>query len=450
LNDLMKTKLFALLLLVTTFAWAQPEGNLIDGIAAVVGGQKVLISDIENTFLQYQSQDQTVGPDQKCVLFEDQLYEALLIHHAGVDSVEVSEEEVESMMNRRLDILIRQVGSQKRLEDFYGKTVNEIKEEMRPLMKNQLVAQRMNGLITEGVNITPGEVKAFYKGIPADSIPLVNSEVEVAQIVLKPEVSEEAKQEAIDRLNDIKQRIAEGSSFSTMAVLYSEDPGSSSNGGEYLGVGRGQFVPQFEAVAFSLEEGEISDPFETEYGYHIVQLIAKRGQQVDLRHILIKPKLGAAQLEAAKAKLDSIRTLIIDGVYSFGEMVAEYSADKLSKNNQGMIINENTGDTKFEVGELDRSVYFSIEEISVGDVSRVMTMNSPDGEQAFRILKLVSRSEPHRANLEDDYQLIQDLALAKKKEKALKSWVDEKISETYIRVNNYCGCSFEYNWEQDL
>jgi peptidyl-prolyl cis-trans isomerase SurA len=446
----MKNRILVFLICITATAWAQPNGTLVDGIAAVIGGQKVLISDIENTFIQYQSQDQGIGEDQKCVLFEDQLYEALLIHHAAVDSVEVSEEEVESMMNRRLDILIRQVGSQKRLEDFYGKTVNEIKEEMRPLMRNQLIAQRMNGQITEGVNITPGEVKAFYKGIPADSIPLVNSEVEVAQIVFKPEVSEEARQEAIGRLNDIKQRIVEGSSFTTMAVLYSEDPGSSSNGGEYLGVGRGQFVPQFEAVAFSLEEGEISDPFETEYGYHIIQLIAKRGQQVDLRHILIKPKLGAEQLEAAREKLDSIRTLIIDGIYTFGEMAGKYSADKLSKNNQGMIINESTGDTKFEVSELDRAVYFSIEEINVGDVTRVMTMNSPDGEKAFRILKLISRSEPHRANLEDDYQLIQDLALAKKREKALKSWVDEKISETYIRVNNYCGCSFEYNWEQDL
>jgi len=431
-------------------AAAQPRGQRVDGTAAIVGGQMLTVSEIENTYEQLVL-DLAGQPDSanKCQIFEDQLFEMLLIHHADLDSVVVDDAEVDNMMNRRLDMLIRQVGSQKRLEDFYEKSVVEIKEDMRPLMRNQLIAQKMNGEITKNLSVTPGAVKSFFKGLPDDSIPRVPSQVEVAQIVVYPDFSQESIDATIAELNDIRTRVLDGSNFSTMAVLYSEDPGSSSNGGRYDGVKRGQFVVEFEAVAFALERGEISQPFATEYGYHIVQLIEKRGQVVDLRHILIKPELGPAQLQASESTLDSIRTLVIDGVYSFEEAAQEFSDDAITKNSKGLLVNENSGDSKFQMNELDRAVYFNIEGLSVGGISPVHRFQKPDGTEGYRILKLVSRSEPHRATLTGDYQLIKDMATAALQEKMVKRWVERKISETFVRVNNYCNCEFEFNWDRD-
>jgi peptidyl-prolyl cis-trans isomerase SurA len=437
-----------IMLMVSAAVLAQPRGQRVDGTAAVVGGQMLTISEIENTYEQLKL-DLSGQPDSanRCQIFEDQLFEMLLIHHAELDSVVVEDSEVDNMMNRRLDMLIRQVGSQKRLEDFYEKSVVEIKEDMRPLMRNQLIAQKMNGEITKNANVTPGAVKSYFKGLSADSVPRIPAQVEVAQIVVYPDFSQEAIDATVAELNDIRQRVLDGSNFATMAVLYSEDPGSASNGGRYDGVKRGQFVVEFEAVAFALERGEISLPFATEYGYHIVQLLEKRGQVVDLRHILIKPELGAAQLRASEEYLDSIRTLIVDGVYSFEEAAGIFSEDGLTKNSKGLLVNEASGDTKFEMNELDRAVYFNIEGIGVGGVSPVHIFQRPDGTQGYRVLKLVSRTDPHRATLTGDYQLIKDMAARDLQEQLVKKWVRTKIVETFVRVNNYCNCEFEFNWD---
>ena len=428
--------------------YAQPEGAVvIDQVVAVVGDNKILMSDVENQYIQLiQSQPQGMELT-RCDVYEDILFQKLLIHQAEIDSIIVSDEEVENNMDRRIDMLIRQIGSQLKLEEFYGKTVTEIKEEMRVLMKDQLVAQRMQQQIVGDLEVTPSEIREFYESIPEDSLPLINSQIEVAQIVRFPVLSEKSKQEAWDRLEEIRQRIMEGSKFSTMAILYSEDPGSARNGGLYEGIRRGQFVKEFEAVAFGLELGEVSQIFETQYGYHVCQLEAKRGQIIDVRHILIVPKTEQEDVEEAKRFLDSLRLIIQDGIYSFDYAAEEFSDDKATRNSGGILINPNTGDSKFEIQQIDRSVYFSIENLNVGGISAPVPYTSADNKQGYRILKLLSRSEPHRANLEDDYQQIEQFALMKKQDEILSKWVEEKIQDSYIRLNDsYLECDFRYNW----
>jgi peptidyl-prolyl cis-trans isomerase SurA len=442
----MKLRLLLFLLLPIAGFAQPPEGKVVDMILAMVGGNYIMLSDVENQYQQFVLSGGQESEDMKCSILEDLMFEKLLIHQAEIDSIEVTEEEVEGMMDRRIDMLIRQIGSKNRLEEFYGKTVVEIKEEMRPLVRNQLIAQKMQGQIVQGITITPGEVREYFNAIHPDSLPYVNSQVEVAQIVKLPDVSEEAKQEARLKLLDIKQRVASGSKFSTMAILYSEDPGSARNGGEYKGVKRGQFVKEFEAVAFALREGEVSDPFETEYGWHIVELIAKRGQEIDVRHILIVPKIKEEDLEEAKRFIDSLRVMIEDGFITFQEAAEKYSEDDLTKNNGGVLVNPMTGDSKFEIAELERSVYFTIEGVNVGEISRSYLYKTPDNKDAFRIIMLISRSDPHRANLQDDYTKIKDAALIAKQQKILDEWTADTIEDTYVMVKNVMNCEFRTNW----
>ena len=427
---------------------AQPEGAIvIDQIVAVVGDNKILMSDVENQYIQM-IQSQPEGMEiTKCDVYEELLFQKLLLHQAELDSTFVSDEEVEGNMDRRIDMLIRQVGSQMQLEEFYGKTVTEIKEEMRVLMKEQLTAQRMQQTIVGDLEVTPSEIREFYNNIPKDSLPLINSQIEVAQIVKSPVLSEKSKQEAWNRLEEIRIRIEEGSKFSTMAILYSEDPGSARNGGLYEGIKRGQFVKEFEAVAFGLERGEVSEIFETQYGYHICKLEAKRGQLIDVRHVLMVPKTEQSDIDESRRFLDSLRVIIDDGIYSFEYAAQEYSDDKTTRNSGGMLVNMNTGTTKFEIQEVDRSIYFSIEYVNVGGISQPMLFTGVDNKKGYRIVKLISRSEPHRANLEDDYQQLEQFALMSKQDEILADWVEQKIEDSYVRLNDsYLNCEFKYKW----
>lgn len=423
---------------------AQPI--MIDGVIAVVGKNVVLKSDLTEQYQQRSLQPEYKGITE-CQVFEDMLIEKLLLNQADIDSIVVSEDEVEMNIQRRLDYYLQQFGTQQRMEQYYKKSLAEIKEEFTPLVRDQLVSQRMLGEIQQGIEITPSEVRDYYNSLPEDSIPLINSEIEYSEIVKYPEVSEDAVNEAIKRLNDIKERIADGSSFSTMAVLYSEDPGSAKNGGEYKGIKRGQFVKEFEAVAFNLQIGEISNPFKTEYGYHICQLQAKRGQELDLRHILIKPKISAEGLSAAESFLDSIRSLIIAGNMSFEDAALKFSDNDDTKYNGGRAINPMSGDSKWETGQLDKSVFYAQEGLEVGEFSKPGFFRTPDEKEGYRMIKLFSRTEAHVANLQADYQRVQRVALGQKKQDALEDWLDEKIKETYVRVNNESlNCTFTRDW----
>jgi peptidyl-prolyl cis-trans isomerase SurA len=327
------------------------------------------------------------------------------------------------------------------MEEYYKKSILMIKEEMRPLMKNQMISQRMQMNVAENVQVSPIEVAEVIEAMPLDSLPLIGTEVELAQIIIEPKVSEKAISETLDRLNTLRDRILNGSSFSSMAILYSEDPGSNRNGGEYKGLKRGQFVKEFEAVAFNLRPGEISKPFKTDYGYHIVQLQVKRGEELDLRHILIKPKVEQSDLDDAKDKLDSLRLLIVSGTKSFNEIAKKHSSDDESKLNGGVLMNPMTTDTRWNLEDLDRNIFYAVDNIEVGEISEATLVREQDGKEIFRIIQLRRRIPPHRANLDQDFTLLKNFVENQKRQEKLMSWVSKKKESTHIFIApNYQDC----------
>ena len=397
---------------------AQGQPKTVDGVVAVVGGDIILKSDIDEQYDVFNRQN-----------------------FGEIDSVTVGEDEVESNMDRRIEQLIQQMGDQKKLEEFYGKSVVEIKEEMRILIREQLTAQRMQMTVVEGIEVTPSEVREFYERLPEDSIPLINAEVELRQIVKYPEISKEAQQEVIDKLIGLKDRIENGTSFSSMAILYSEDPGSNKKGGEYKAIQRGVFVKEFEAIAFNLKKGQISDPFKTEFGYHIVQLLEKRGEELDLRHILIKPKLTQENLQEAKAYLDSVVIGISSGEMTFEEAAMKYSEDEQTKFNGGQMSNFESGNNKFEVSQLDRGLFAVINVMSEDEISAPNFYQSQDQREAFRIVRVDAKYAPHKANLDLDFTRIKGFALQEKQGRLVQEWKDEKLLETFVKVNSgYYPC----------
>ena len=436
----LKKAIYVSLSVLGFVLYAQGQSKTVDGVAAVVGSDIILKSDIEEQYDVFNRQN--FGDKiTYCEVFEELLFQRLLIHHAEIDSVTVGEDEVESNMDRRIQQLIGQMGDQKKLEEFYGKSVPEIKEEMRILIRDQLTAQRMQMTVVEGIEVTPSEVREFYNTLPQDSIPLISEEVELSQIVKYPEVSKEAKEEVIEKLKGLKERIENGTSFSSMAILYSEDPGSNKKGGEYKGIQRGVFVKEFEAIAFNLKKGEISDPFKTEFGYHIVQLLEKRGEELDLRHILIKPKLTQENLQEAKNYLDSVAASIDRGEITFEEAARRFSEDEQTKFNEGQMSNFQSGDNKFEVSQLDRGLFTLIGSLEVGEISEPSFYQTQDQREAFRIVRLDNKYEPHKANLELDFTRIKGFALQNKQNRIVEEWKEEKLLETFVKVNDgYYPC----------
>ncbi len=432
-------------LLVSTSSLAQVTA---DGIVAVVGANIILKSEVEDRHVNYVRQGFMENTEKdKCEAFEELLFEKLMVHRAEIDSVVVSEEEVEGTIEQRMAMLTQQMGSEERVEEYYNKSMPELKEMLQPIVYESLIAQRMQQTITKNVEVTPSEVRAFYNNMSVDSIPLINEQVEISELVVYPVVDSAAKAEAIDKLNELRERIEKGSSFSSMAVLYSEDPGSAKKGGEYKGIKRGQFVKEFEAVAFNLRRGEISKPFRTEYGFHIVQLMQRRGEELDVRHILIRPKISDESLERTKSNLDSIRDLIAEGLITFEGAVERFSEDDETKFNRGLKVNPQTGDPRWEVGDLQRDLFVLVEKLDEGDLSKATFFRTRDGKEGFRIIKVHRKVEPHRANLKEDYQFIKRMASQQKTEKRMNEWVQRNIDRTYIKVNTEIyNCDFRNSW----
>jgi peptidyl-prolyl cis-trans isomerase SurA len=431
------TTALALFFGTATLALAQPV--LADGVVAVVGNEIILQSDVSimKETLKREGQDRS-----ECEVLNELILEKLLVHHAAIDSVVVDDAEIDDNISRRLEQLIAQIGSERRLTEYYKKSVIEIKEEMRPLMRNQLTAQRMQSTITENVKVTPVEVENVIKGLPLDSLPLIGTEVELAQIIINPKVSAKSEQEAIERLDQLRTRILNGSSFATMAILYSEDPGSNRNGGEYKGIKRGQFVTEFDAVSYNLEVGEISKPFKTEFGYHIVQLQAKRGEELDLRHILVKPKLEQKDLDIAQGRLDSIRTAIKAGTLSFESAAERFSEDEETKLNGGIMLNPNTMDVTFNLDQLDRGIFYAIQNLEVNDLSEASLVRDPQGKEYFRLIHLRNKIDPHRANLKQDLALLKQYVENQRRQQTMDAWVARKKAETALKVNgSYSECA---------
>jgi peptidyl-prolyl cis-trans isomerase SurA len=436
---------FIFLLPVFTTLHAQ-EKVVIDQVVAVVGNSAILRSDLHNQRRQLESQGITFGSTAFCELLDEMLYQKLLFNQAVIDSIEVSDSQVEQVLERRLRFFIQQIGSREQLEAYYGKSIEELKDEFRPLVREQELSQLMEAQITKNMRVTPSEVRNFYNSLPPDSIPTVESELEMAQIVIKPPVEADEIEDVKRRLNEFRDRILKGENFSTLAILYSEDPGSARKGGELGFYGRGELYPEFEATAFSLRPGEISEIIETEAGYHILQLIERRGEQINVRHILIRPKISPLQLTKARNKLDSIRQLIQDGEMTFAEAALKFSDDP-GRINEGVMINPYTNTTRFKMDEIEQSLFFTVDRLNQGDVSAPVPMMTEEGQQAFRIIKLINRIDAHPATMDGDYDFIQQLAMNKKRMQAVQSWIKSKLGSTYISINDdFKDCSFSIPW----
>ncbi len=426
----------------------QEQGIVIDQVVAIIGANVILHSDVEAQYIQYRMQEGAKGSATtiKCSILENMLYQKLLLNQAELDSVEVSDVQVEGEMDRRLRHYISMFGSPEKFEEFYKKSILQFKEDLREQVKELMMVESVQQTITADVKVTPSEVRAFFKEIPNDSLPFLNSEFQLAQIVIMPPINKDEEERVITKLTELRDRILKGESFATLAILYSEDPGSAKNGGELGLHGRGEMFPEFEAVAFSLKDGEVSEIVETEAGYHIIQLIERRGDYINVRHILIMPKVSPLDLAKAKIKLDSVALLIQNKKYTFEEAVKKFSEDP-SKNNGGLLINPMTGNSIFESDQLDPKVFFVIDKLKVNDISNPVPFKMADGKDAYRILFLKSRTEPHKANLKDDYDKMQAWALEDKKGKVMNEWINEKVSSTFIRINGPLkDCDFDNNW----
>lgn len=431
--------------LFTLMAWAQPA--VIDQVEAVVGGEILLLSELEEQREQFRQQR---IPFDQCAAAEQSLVSKLFLHKAKVDSLEVSSDQVEGEMDRRLRYFMQQFGSVERLEEFYDKKLVEIKAEFRKSLKDQLLIQQMQGNVSQSVVITPEDIAKYFETIPKDSLPLINAEVKVEHIVLYPPLDPEQIAAVKEKLKTFKAQAESGErEFSTLAILYSEDPGSATKGGELGMVGKGTMVSEFDAVALSLKNGEISDVFKTQFGYHIIQMIERRGESYNARHILLKPGISPDALRLCEEKLDSIARLIEGGEFSFEEAASKFSEDEGTKNNGGQIINPATGSSAFSMNEIEPQMFLSIDNLEVGDISKPVLYTNAAQEKGFRIVKLIERTEPHKANLVDDYQIIQTVAFENLKQTAVDKWIKDNLKKTYIKLNgDLSDCEFRFDWNK--
>lgn len=430
---------------------AQAQETIIDRVVAVIGLNPILQSEIEAQYKQMVSAQEVMDSTSRCKILEELLYQKLLLAQAQKDSLEVSETQVEQELDRRMNYYIQQFGSEERFSAFYGKSVDDFKADLKDNVRDILLSQQMQSKVTSDITVTPNDVRTFYNSIPPDSIPFINAEVEVGQIVSKPKIAPEAKKEAKEKIEGIRNRIMKGeSNFTAMAALYSEDPGSASKGGLYEKIQRGQFVPEWDAWAFKLKPNEISEVFETVYGYFIIQLIERRGNEVDARSLLISPKIDMNGMLKAKMSLDTIYSRLGSDTLTLNEAAAKYSDDEESKNNGGLIVNPFNGTSRFqmdELGQVDQTVAFAIDKLKIGEYTKPMPMTGQDGKQAYRIVYLRARTLPHRANLTDDYQRMQAIALAKKQQEAIQQWIKKKSMNTFVRIaDDYKNCAFTNKW----
>ncbi len=420
---------------------------VVDKVIGVVGDNIILLSDIELQYEQLAAENPEVPTEFKCEILNQMLTQKLFLQQAKLDSIVISEDEIESELNRRIRYFTAMIGSVEKLEDYYGKSILAIKDEFRKDIADQLLAQRMQGNIFGSIKVTPSEVKKFFNSIPKDSIPYYNAEVEIGQIVKKPEVAIEQRQLAIEKVEGILARARKGENFATLATIYSEDPGSANKGGELGFVGRGELVTEFEGAAFRLKPDEISDIVKTKFGYHIIKMLEQKGERIRVSHILIKPKTSTYDLQDAITFLDSVRTLITDSAMTFEKAVDKFSEDEESKSQGGLLVNQQTGNASFEISQLDKNVYFAIDKLKVGEISKPQIFVTAEGEQAVRILMLRSESAAHTANLQDDYYKIKAIALQRKQEAELTKWTERKIEYTYVNLNSgYKECPNLKHW----
>jgi peptidyl-prolyl cis-trans isomerase SurA len=442
----MRIKLILIGLFLGSTVFAQNR-IMVDQVVAVIGNKIVKHSDVEAQISDMRMQGGTVDESSYCAILEQLMISKLFEHQAELDSITIPESEVEANLDRRIRHFVQVMGSREKLEEFYKKPIIAIKEEFRDMIRSQMVSERMGQKITEDVRVTPNEVRRFFNNLHPDSVPLIPTEFEIYQIIRKPVISREQKDEVRNRLNGYRERILKGERFSTLATLFSEYP-SSRNGGELGMFGRGDMHPDFEATAFSLREGEISPIIETPFGFHILQLIARQGENVNVRHILLKPKPDVEDLGRAQIFLDSVAKLIRDSVYTF-QRAAELFSEDPSGRVGGIYTSPRSGNSRITGEEMDPSIFFIVNNFEEGQVSNAAFFTTEDNEQAVRILKLGRRIAPHRANLEQDYDKIHHMAMMQARQARMTEWLNQRLRTQYVRLNGRATeCTFEYNWRQ--
>lgn len=423
-------------------ASTQAQG-IIDKIVGIVGNEIIMMSDIENQYIQMASQQMKVDGNTRCEILEDMMFQKLLYVQAQKDSLSVTPKEVETELDRRLSVFINQIGSEQKLEEYFGKTIKSIKDDLRSTIEEQMLAQKVQQKIIGDTKVTPSEVKNFFEKLPADSIPTIEAYYELSEIVIKPEVSKEDKENVVAELNKIRERILNGESFSTMAVLYSEDPGSAMKGGELGFVSKTDLVPEFSQVAFNLTSPlDVSQVVETEYGFHIIQMIEKKGNMMNFRHILMKPKVSMAALEAADKKANEVYSILKSDTISFTDAVKKYSNGD-SKGSDGKVMNPYYGDARMTSDFLDPYTKSAVMSLKEGEFSKPFLSSDNKGSRVIKIVRLDLDVKEHKANMKDDYLTLQRAALEDKNSRLIDEWVKDKVQSVYIKIDDeYKDCNF--------
>ena len=443
-----KFYLTAFLSIIILCAVAQQKKVLADKIIATVGDKIVLKSEIENSISDMGRQGITVPDNGKCLLIEQALGLKALVLQAERDSLPVSDEEVDAEIENKVRYFINQYGSKDIVEQIAGKSIYQLKEDFKQTFREQKLAQAMRNKIVDDVKITPAEVKKYFETIPKDSLPFYESELEVGQIVIYPKASHELENYAIDQLKEYKQQVESGAKdFKTLASLYTDDPGSKESGGKYdINRNEKQWDPVFLNKAFSLKDGQISNVFKTKFGYHIIQMISRAGDDASIRHILKIPQVTSVEIKSSIDKLDSVRSKLIAGTLQFGEAVNKFSEDETSKFTGGRIP-ANDGSTFLNIDQLDKDLVVMLKDLKVNEYSQPTEFSDDKGKKGVRIVRLITKTEPHRENLTDDYNRIAQRALEEKKNGVLEKWFSQKIASFYINIDDeYKSCPEMQKW----
>lgn len=442
--------ILALLLMGSATAGAQDLSayDLIDKVVAVVGNEPILLSEMESQLAEMKQQGIDPGPNPYCALLEELLLQKLYLNQAILDSLEVSDEQVQAEVDRRMNFYIEQLGSVAEFEKFYGKPISEFKQEFFEPVREQELIKMMRSQVASAVNVTPKDVREFFDALPKDSLPLIDAEVQYSQIVIYPEVKQKEKDRTRRFLDSLRQEIVSGNTnMAAQALLHSQDPGSKFKGGCYDFVRRGNFVPEYEAAVYNTQEGGYSQVFETKFGYHFVYVEEKRGEFFKSCHILMRPAIKREDVDRARLKMDSVITAIGNDSLSFEKAAIQFSGEKESANQGGKVINPYTLSSKHRVNDLEPDVFFILDELDPGEISRPSEYQTPEGTTAWRIIRLDNRIDAHKANIKDDYMLLKNLAEQAEEQKVTSEWIQEAIGRTYIRIDDsFAGCDFGFQW----
>ncbi|RDC64025.1 peptidylprolyl isomerase [Adhaeribacter pallidiroseus] len=421
--------------LATSGQAQQRTAKAIDGIIIKVDNQIILRSELETALAQVASEGQPITPELRCNILRSLLTNSLMLARAEIDSVVVEEDQVNSELDRRMAYFVQQIGSEEKLEEYYNKSLRQLKDDLRRQVKDQLVLQKMQSELTEKITVTPNEVKKYFNQIPKDSLPYFSTEVEIGQIVKLAQIDKKEKDKVRARLEEIKKRIQNGEDFATLAKEFSEDPVSAKDGGNLGFFKKKELVPEYEAASLKLEPGQLSDVIESQFGFHLIQLIERRGEQYNTRHILLKPGSTDLDMEQTAQELEKIRNRILADSISFAKAAKDLSDDAATKNNGGLLPNPQDGSTYIPLDKVDPGIFFTIDTMKVGSITKPLPYRTEDGKQAMRILYLKSNLAPHQANLKDDYQKISAATLNEKRQKAMNTWFNKNKSTVFIDID---------------